>query len=349
MKILFISYPRLDYSLNSVCMRGLTDNGVKVVEFHVKDRGVRGFIRTAAFYRQNSKNADAVIVGYDSPALVIFIRFFCFKKIIYNAVLSAYERLIISRNLASPFSVKAVYYWLLDFVAVHFANLTFVESNLQADYFRKTFKASRCKIYRSWIGVDDNKFFYDPAIKKRERFTVIFRGRLLPEAGAEYVVMAAKKLENEDIDFVMLASGQELKKIQAIIEELKPKNLKLVTDYLSDEELRNIMQSSHLSLGQLDDHERLDRTIPHKVYESLAMKLPYLTASNKGILELLKAGETCITCNPADAESLASKILWVKNNYMIAEKIAGNGYELYRKELKPHILAKNLLDKISAD
>ena len=41
----------------------------------------------------------------------------------YNAALSVYERLIISE--APRLSVKAVYYWLLDFVAV----FTSVETN----------------------------------------------------------------------------------------------------------------------------------------------------------------------------------------------------------------------------
>jgi glycosyltransferase involved in cell wall biosynthesis len=76
------------------------------------------------------------------------------------------------------------------------------------------------------------------------------------------------------------------------------------------------------------------------------MKLPYLTASNKGVLELLRDGETCVICEPADAESLAGKILWAKNNYPIAQKIAENGYKLYENELRSDVLAKDLLNNI---
>lgn len=345
-KIIYLTYTRPDYSLNSVLIKGLRENEVEVVEFHIKDRGVSGFIKAISFYQQNSKNTDAIIIGYDSPVLVIFIRLFCYKKIIYNAVLSVYERFVISRELASRFSVKGIYYWLLDFLAVHVADLTMVESNHQIVFFKKLFKASGNKIYKNWIGVDEDKFFYDPSIFKFPLFTVVFRGALMPEAGAEYVIQVAKILEKENIKFIMLSGGLLLNKINRLLKELKPNNLEFRSDFLPVEELRILMQKCHLSLGQLSDHPRLERTIPHKAYESLIMHLSYLTASNTGILELLVAGETCITCKPADAKSVAEKIIWSKNNPRELERIAQNGYQLYQNKLRSVILAKNLLDKI---
>lgn len=345
-KIIYLTYTRPDYSLNAALIKGLRQNGVEVLDFYVKNRGISGFRNALTYYRQNFKDTDLIIVGCDSPALAIFIRLFCHKKIIYNAVLSVYERFIISRELASRFSIKAVYYWLLDFLAVRFADLTMVESELQADFFRKLFKIGGSKIFRSYISLDEDNFFYDSAIKKLPVFTVIFRGALMPEAGAEYVIQAAKILENENVKFIMQSGGMLLEKIKKKVEEIKPNNLELRSDFISHEDLRILMQKCHLSLGQLSDHPRLSRTIPHKAYESLAMKLPYITAANKGILELLKAGDTCITCKPADSKSLADKILWAKNNQQELDRVANNGYEFYTSSLKPKIVAQKLLDHI---
>src|SRR3989344_1016041 len=345
-KVIYSSSSRLEYSLNSVGRKGLRENGIEVFEFSVKDRGIWGPVDLIFFYWRNSKNIDAIIIGYDSPALVIFLRPFCRKKIIYNAFRSMHDGLITSRKLASPFSAKAIYHWLLDFMAVHLADLTVVESDNQAKYFKKLFKVSRKKIFRNWIGVDESMFFYDPTIPKANVFTVLFRGSLMPEAGVEYIIRAAKILEKENIKFVMQAGGQLLERTEKMISELKPANLDFKHDFMPINELRNLMQKCHLSIGQLSDHERLERTIPHKVYESLIMRLPYLTAANRGILELLKEGETCITCEPANAESLAQRILWARDNPQELERIAGNGYSLYQKELKSNILAKNLLDRM---
>ena len=255
--------------------------------------------------------------------------------------------MIISRKLAPHFSSKAFYYWLIDFIAVHLADMTMVESNHQIVFFNTIFKVPKKKLYRRWIGVDEDKFFYDPSISKFETFTVLFRGALMPEAGAEYAIRAAKMLEDKNIKFIIIGGGIILNKIQKFIKEVDPKNLEHITEFLSDDELRKVMQKCHISLGHLSNHPRVARTLPHKVYESLAMKLPYLTASNSGVLELLKDGETCFICAPADAISLADKILWIKNNYSQAEVVAENGYNLFNNKLKSDILAKNLLDRLN--
>lgn len=347
MKILYLSYTKPDYSLNAVCIKGLRENGIDVLDRHIKDRGMGGFRDALSFYRNNSKNTDMVFVGYDSPALVIFLWFFSRKKIVFNAFLSVYERIIVSRELADRFSIKAIHCWLLDFLAVHFADLTRLESNSQADYFKKLFKVSGKKLYRSWVGVDEDHFFYVPEISKFEVFTVLFRGQLMPEAGGEYVVKAAKILENQNIKFIMIGGGVFMDKIQKLLNELKPANLDHLTDYIPHDKLREMMQKCHLSLGQLSDHVRLTRTTPLKVFESLAMKLPYLTAPNKAVLELLTQDETCLICNPADSNSLAEKILWIKNNYSFAEKIAENGYRLHQNKLRLKALAKELIDKVN--
>src|SRR3989338_5605045 len=154
-KIIYSSSSRLEYALNSVCIKGLRENGIEVLGFELMGKGILGYIKLLSFYQHNSKNTDAVMIGYDSPGLVVFLRFFCRKKIIYNAVLSVYERLIVSRDLASQFSFKAFYYRFLDFIAVHCADLIIVESDSQADYFKKLFRVNRKKVFRNWIGIDE--------------------------------------------------------------------------------------------------------------------------------------------------------------------------------------------------
>lgn len=342
MKILYLR--QSNDPVNTVYVRGLEENGDQVLNLRFKP-GISDLIKLARFYRKEKNNFDLIIVGFSSPQQAILMGLISGKKVINNAIVSVYDRLIVSRELASRFSIKAAYYLLLDLMAAHFADLTMVESNHQGEFFNKNFKVPGRKLYRAWIGVDENRFFYDPNIKKREGFTVVFRGAFLPESGVEYSIKAAKILEKEDIKFILIG-GQRLSEVEQLIAELKPSNLELITDFLPQDKLNVLMQSSHLSLGQLSDHIRLTRTIPYKVYESLAMKLPYLTASNSGVLELVKAGETCITCEPANAESLAEKILWARDNPQELEKISQNGYKLYQDELRSHILAKNLLERV---
>lgn len=344
--ILYASLSRLEYSVNVVYIKGLQDNGVTIHKLYLDRRGLKGCTELFREYWRKRRIIKAIIVGYDSPQLVVWARLVSGRRVIYNALCSAYERSIVSRAVAPVVSLRSFYYWLIDFVAVHLSDLVMLESNEQIKYFNKIFKVSKKKCFRAWTGVDESKFFYDPSLSKPETFTVIFRGGLLPESGAEYAIRAAKILEKEDINFIMHANDQELPKIKKLIDELKPVNFRLITEFLSDKNLRVLMQKSHLSLGQLSNHPRLRRTIPHKAYESLALGLPYLTANNRAIMELLKPGETCLICNPADPESLAKQIMWAKNHPYELKRIAENGRCLYEENLTAKILASNLLRQL---
>lgn len=343
-KIIYLSRSSLNHSVNSVYIDGLRKNGIEVVGLKTRLGNVAGLV---SFYLKNVKNTDLVMVGYDSPQFAVLAKLLGADKVVYNALCSVYERLIVSRGLSSRYSSKALYFWLLDFLAVHSADFVMVETNQQAEYFKKLFRVSDEKLLRAWTGSDEENFYYNEPLPKYNDFTVFFRGTLMPEAGAECVVAAAKILENSNIKFIMASNGLEWDKINVMVNNLNPKNLEWITDFLPFEKIREMMLKSHLALGQLSSHERLDRTIPHKAFESLAMKMPYLTADNKGVRELLQSGETCITCRPADSKSLAEKILWARDNQAQLAEIGERGYALYQTQLRPEILAKNILNKIN--
>jgi len=346
-KILYFSFSSLDISSNVVYIQGLRKNGVEVVEFHTKPVGIRKYREILSFYFKNRKNADFLMVGYHSPQIVMILKLFSRKAIVYNALCSVWERMVLSRSLIPRFSIKSLYYWLLDFFATQFSRLVMVETENQLKFFQKYFFLPKNKLFRALTGADETKFFYDPAIQKFPEFTVVFRGRLLPEAGAELIIPAAKQLEDKGVKFLMLASGYDLPKILKTIEEQKPKNLQLISDFLPIEELRKRMLASHLSLGQLSAHPRLERTIPHKAYDSLATKIPYLTARSAGIMELLTEGETCLAFNPGDAGDLAAKILWARDHREEIKEIGEKGWQLFQRELTAKHLAKNFLEELN--
>ncbi|MBI4054034.1 MAG: glycosyltransferase [Candidatus Doudnabacteria bacterium] len=326
-----------DYSNNAVYIKGLKRIGQQVIA----DR--MSFWECLRFIYANWKKVKTVVVEPDRPGAVIGFKIFTGKIIVYNALCSVYERLIVSRALAGRFSLKALYYWLVDFFSAHLADTVMLESKQQIKYFCRLFKVAEQKCLLSYTGADQEKFFWDENIIKREKFTVVFRGRFLPESGAEVVVRAAKLLESEDVDFLLLGSGVNLSKVEGLIKELSPKHLRLIADRLPIEQLRQTMQSAHLSLGQLSDHPRLERTIPHKCFESLAVKTAYLTGRGKAVSELLSEGQTCLVCNPGDAKDLAEKIMWAKNHKSELARIAESGFQFFQANLTEEKLAANLL------
>ncbi len=346
MRILYLGFGRSTHSGDGVYLKGLKENGAEVEElFYSKAKRDR-YVQTVRWFISRRKKANLIIVGNTSPQLVVLVRFLTLKTIVYNALCSEYERMIVSRHLGGVFSVRAVYYWLLDFFAAHCASWIMLESRHQVVFFSRLFLVKQTKCIVAPTGVNDAVCFYDPAIRKSHKFTAVFRGRLLPEAGADIAVRAAKLLEAESVKIIMLANGMLLSAVQSLIAQLQPRNLELITDFLPDTQLRGLMLKSHISLGQLSNHPRLARTIPHKAYESLAMRLPYVTARNSGVMELLTERENCIAFKPGDAKDLADKILWARDHWEEAEMIAMNGYRLYESRLSPRILAKQLLEQL---
>lgn len=323
---------------------GLRQLNHKVTELHEKG-GLRGAWSLAKKLKEIDLKDTSIIVGFTSPLFVLsaFVR--NPRKIIFNAVLSQYEANIISRGEHSPFSFPAIKWWLIDFVSFHLSWKILLESDAQVDFIHRRFFVSKRKLIRSFSGLDESQFFFDPAIPKKPHFTVLFRGRFLPESGILTVIETAKKLENAEVDFLVIGHGFLYREVNALLAKLSPKNLTMMTERLPFETLRPLMLSCHISLGQLATHPRLDRTLPCKLFETLALKLPYLTGRNKAVFEILEENVTCFAVQPGNSDDLAQKILALKNDPSLCEKVASAGYALYQQKLTSKILTADVLGK----
>ncbi len=289
---------------------------------------------------------DIIWVGYTSPTLVPVAYLLRREKVFFNAFSSFYESMILSRKVGPVISFKSLKYWLLDFFSFQLANLIATETNNQKKFIAKTFFVSPKKMIRVWTGADDEFFFVEPELKKNDVFTVVFRGGFLPEAGVPILLEAIKKLKNRpDIKFKIIGYGLEENKIKDMIRDYDLK-VELITEKQTMDQLRKLIQPCHLSLGQLANHERLKRTIPHKAFEFLAMNLPYLTARTEGILELLEEDKTCFCFKPGDSQDLAEKIIFLKDHPEIVKTVSCNSYSLYRTSLTSDILANNLINSL---
>ena len=345
MKICYINFT-LNNPRDQITLRGLKENGVSVVEIADSTPGWRKYLNIAKKYRTHQSDCDLVMIGYAGSVLVIFMKLIARKRIVYNSLANFLDSMIISRRNGSYFSLSTVWYYMVEFLAFHTANLSFLECHSQKDMVVRLFKVNPKKISVHFVGTDDKQFYFDSTVIKLKEFHIVFRGMFLPEAGADVVVRAAKELENKGVVFRIIGRGLLQQNIEELIQQLKPNNIELITERLPIEILRNKMLECHVSLGQLAKHPRVHTTIPHKAFESMAMKLPYLTGENKGIMEVLEDGQTCFVIEPGDYHGLASKIIELQKNREELGRVAENAYQLYIQEYTPKILAKKIIDGI---
>lgn len=342
MRFCYIQTPN-NYAPNKHLIDGLREDGHTVIELSENSGGMKKYLHLAIKFLKNKDHHDAVIIGYTLPHFVPLIRFLTFKKLIFTAVASQYEANVISRNNQSPWSLMAFKWWLLDFLSFHLSSQVLLESSAQIDFIHDLFLVPRKKLVRAWIGVDEKVFFRDLSLKKYPKFTVLFRGKFLPESGIDTVIKTAKLLEGKGVEVLIIGHGLLYKTVNTLLEELHPQNLTIIQEIVPNDELREKMLPCHISLGQLAHHPRLSRTLPFKLYESLALGLPYLTGRSAGVLELLKDNETCITVEHDAPTKLAEKILYLKDNPTILAKIGEQGYNLYEEKLTSKKLAQEFI------
>ena len=138
--ILYYGNYNPEYARNRVITRGLEQNGVKIV-------------------RSSRENCDFVLVGYsDSRWTVPFAKIFFRKPIIWDAFYSLYDSWVFDRKLVKPSSIKAKYYWFLDWLSCKFADKILLDTDTHIDYFVKTFNIERSKFIRIFVGTDDTIF-----------------------------------------------------------------------------------------------------------------------------------------------------------------------------------------------
>ena len=346
MKICYINF-NLNNPRDQITLRGLKENSIVIKEISYNAPGLRKYLHIAREFRSCQREYDLIMIGYAGSVLVIFMRLLTQKKIIYNALSTFFDSMVISRQKGRRFSLSSAWYYLIDYFAFRCASHVFLECQSQKDLAVRAYRINQNKISVHFVGADDTQFYFDPVVPKLKKFTVVFRGMFLPEAGVDVVLRAAKELEREHIQFRIIGHGLLQQGVENLMQELKPTNVEIITTKLPIEILRNKMLECHVSLGQLANHRRVHTTIPHKAFESMAMKIPYLTGENNGVMEILCDNETCFTVPPGDYHALASKIIELRNKSAELERVAKNAYQLYQREFTPKILAQKIIEKIT--
>ncbi len=347
-KVLYFGLFDPNFSRNKVYVDGLRQNGVEVTICTDTAPGFKKYWNLFWKHWALRNQYDLMIVGYPGYIVVPFAKLITHKKVIFDALCSYYESAILSRDAHKDIPFRKTYTHLIDWFATRCADTILVETKAQKEYFEHVLGVREGKCVVVYTGVDESIFALDRTVKKFDRFTVLFRGRITHEAGAEYVLQAAKLLENEQVDFLIIGYGwnTEMERFNAVMEELKPMNITHIAKQLPFEELVPMVQKCHIALGQFADHERLQRTIPHKAFEALALELPYITARAEGVSEIFTDGETCLMVNPASGEDIAEKIRILKKSEEKCTALAIKGRALYDKQFAVRSIVAPIIDLI---
>ena len=373
MKICYFGIYNHSYSRNSILISGLRQNGIEVIECRSEKGGFFKYADLIQKHRKIRETYDCMIVGFPGYQSMILARFLTPKPIIFDCFASAYDSLVFDRKQVRNGSIRARYYWFLDWLSMRIADRVLFDTQAHIDYASKEFGISKTKFRRMWIGADTTVFFprffcgkleqgfalrsssatvkgetlrkvfhreQQYETEKSKDFTVLFFGTFIPLQGIEYIVESAKFLEGKNIVFCIIGGGQLKEKIRAYAKSKQVKNIEFI-DKMSQQELSQKITESDVCLGIFGNTAKTQRVIPNKVYECLAMKKPVITADTLAARELLGDKDVCFV-KSADSVSLAGGILRFKNDRNAMERIAQNGYDTFIKNATPEILGREL-------
>lgn len=331
-RVCYFGITELDFARTGSHIGALRLQGVQVYECTDSSPGIRKFIKLFQQHRRIKGRYDVLIVSTASYLAVPLARLISRKPIIFDAGWSLYEGVVISRGRYKRNPLARAYIWTIDWLAAKCADVILLETDAQIAFYCKLFNVSRVKCRRLFTGVDESKFVFSE-VQKRPEFTALFRGKWMTEAGIECAIEAARLLEGERVRLYLMSPGY-------VAREALPSNTEVDATFYSWDELCKRMLACHVSLGQLSSHERLERTIPHKAFESLALKMPYVTARTAGVSELLTDGYDCLMTQPGSAADLAQKLRALAADPERCRQLSAHAAQTYREKCSERVLGE---------
>lgn len=342
-KIIFLTIDKPGYSRSWNYYCGIRKLGVRArfINFNSK-RLFREYLKL----RKTCTRNDIFVVMSPSHYLTIYTRLFLGKNIVLDAGWSLFEATVCVRKIYGYFGYIFLKTYLVDFLSSRLASKVILESKHQQDFYCKLLLLSRKKTYVLPTGIDEKIFIQTENVIEPPNFfnnskIVLFRGKYNRESGIETLAMASNLLVSDDITFWIFCPG--------LPEIVKFSRYSYVNkNYIeSNIFIQNIYSSAQVTIGQLSSHKRLNRTIPHKAFESALFSKCYVTARRSGIKELFLEDEEIICIAPSDPIDLANKI---KNLFENPEHMINIGKKMnlkYKEHYSQQILADSFLKILS--
>jgi glycosyltransferase involved in cell wall biosynthesis len=374
MKVCYFGTYDVEQSRNNVIIQGLRQNGVEVLECHArlwyntadKIRSVRGGLfnpgllgRALGSYlkllRRHARigDYDVMVVGYAGHFdlfLAKLLTSFSRKPLVFDALLSLTETVIEDRGLAQRGSLLARLVYLVDKYSCRLADLVLLDTEAHVRHFQHDLGVRPGKLRWVPVGADEVYCRGPSPVGESDPFRVVYFGQYIPLHGVNYIVEAAKLLEEHPearevllpssaIRFELVGDGQTYPEARSLAQSLRVQNVTFRRTWLSPEDLiAEHIVTADVCLGVFGDSPKARRVVPIKVFAALAMGKPVITGDSPAAREMLIHGTDAILCEMANPQALAQAILMLKRDRPLRERIAKQGYLSFQNKFSARVI-----------
>lgn len=290
-------------------------------------RNVKEFWRQRNLLQKQILTTSDTIFVITSPSHVLTIPFVLalHRRAILDAGWPLYDGVISSRR---RFGVLGRYLFqtlFVDLIAFHLSKRVILESEEQLNWVNKHYLVPKSKLVSIFTGyIEDHS---GGCLKTKDRLfeeslplNVLFRGGNQVEAGLD-ILESCCVLLDEDFQISFKVISKDLP-----INMFRNRKIKVIREYLTNENLAHELCSADLIIGQLSNHKRLMKTLPHKFFEAAYFGVPYLSA-NTGVMARLVSSGIVIGTEPNNPKELSENLRELEKN---RPELAAFGNEIHR-------------------
>jgi len=297
---------------------------------------------------------DFYFVSYMGHFLVIFMRLFTKKPIVFDFYLSIYDMMCHDRKVFSPDSFMGkITYWI-EKKSLKKADYVIVDTYTLIKTLSDMYGISKEKFVRVPLTINEENIFKKDVKSYKDVFTVLYVGSYIPLHGTEVIIEAAKLLQekNEDIFFLMIGQGANLKKCKSLAVKYTLKNIEF-KGFMSLKELNYYYNATDINLGLFNTGERANSVVLNKTNDSFRVGKPHLTLETDAMKEAFSDNDDIFYVKDIQANTLAERIIEIKMNPSLLQSVGERALQSYDEKLSnakaTHILETEIFSKLKKD
>jgi len=292
-------------------------------------------------------NKDAYFVSYMGHFLVIFMRLFTKKPIIFDFYLSIFDMMCNDRKVYKPDSILGkITYWI-EKKSLEKADTIIVDTQKLIDTLSEEYSIPKEKFVPVPLTINEKNVFPQEVKRYKEVFSVLYVGSYIPLHGTEVIIEASKLLQEagEDIAILMIGQGPDLAKCKALSQKYELKNIEF-KGFMPLSELNYYYNATDINLGLFNTGQRANAVVLNKTNDAFRVGKPHLTLATEAMQEAFEDNKDIFYVQDIEAQTLASRIIEIKNAPNLLKSVGENALVSYDEKLSNAKATQILEDKI---
>lgn len=290
---------------------------------------------------------DFYFVSYMGHFLVLFMRLFTNKPIVFDFYLSIYDMMCNDRKVYTPESILGKLTYWIEKKSLEKADYVIVDTNKLIESLSNMYHIPKEKFVRVPLTINEENVVKKEVERYKEAFTVLYVGSYIPLHGTEVIIEAAKLLQdqNKNIFFLMIGEGPDHAKCQALAKKYDLKNIEF-KGFMRLEELNYYYNATDINLGLFSTGERANSVVLNKTNDSFRVGKPHLTLETDAMKEAFRDNEDIFYTKDNKPKTLAKRIMEIQDDKVLLQKVGEHAYQSYFDKLSNAKAAQILDDEI---